>query len=199
MKKLISVLLALVFTLGLACAFADEAALPAYAWSGEDPVIAAVIEYMQTNDFGYEPEEGGVLIPTPIILKTDPEEYGDDTAQVQVYGNFWIFCYVLEGKNLRCTSGGENPGIITVVKEDGAWKVSAVDFAVEGSEYAECIKRYANGDEQLEKNYYDTTSSSEDSFVPQWQHAAVHEYVTENGLDIETYQPIGEEPSAILN
>ena len=43
MKKLVSVLLALALALGMAGAFAESEALPAYTWNGEDPIWGAVV------------------------------------------------------------------------------------------------------------------------------------------------------------
>jgi hypothetical protein len=101
MKKMIALLLVLAMALGIGCAFAENAALPAFTYSGTDPVWVAVENYMLATDFGYTPEEGGVLIPTPIILKTDMNA---EETEATVYGNFWIFCYKQNGKILETTS-----------------------------------------------------------------------------------------------
>ena len=190
MKKLVSVLMALMLCLGACCAFAESSALPAYAYTGEDPVWAAVVKYMQETDFGFEPEEGGVLIPTPIILKTEMSEDGNEAA---VYGNFWIFTYTLEGKTLMTGPCGENPGVIRLEKKNDVWNVTDAEFAEEGA-YKESIARFANGDKQLEEDYYCTNGNSDDSFLPQFQRAVLVEYVNANGLDVTAYQDFGWDP-----
>jgi len=69
-KPMIAMMLALVLVLLAAATLAEGTALPAYVYpfADEDPVGAAVVDYMLNNDFGFTIEEGGVLIPTPVIL-----------------------------------------------------------------------------------------------------------------------------------
>ena len=196
MKKIISLVLVLAMALGVGCAFAENAALPAFAYGGDDPIWIAVENYMLTTDFGFTPEEGGVLIPTPIILKTD---INADETEATVYGNFWIFCYKQNGKILETTAGGECPGIMKLEKKDGAWTVVSLEAAGDGDDYAKDIKKFANGDEELEKAYSQTVGMTEDSFLPQYQRAAVAEYVKANNLDIEAYQDYGWDPVSVTD
>ena len=196
MKKLVSVLLALALFLALCCAFAEDAALPAYTYAGDDPVLAAVIGCMLDMDSGITPAEGGVLIPTPIILKTDMNA---EETEATVYGNFWLFTYVQNGKMLERTACGEFPGVMKLEKKDGAWTVVSLELADEGEAYWESIQKLTNGDEELAEQYRLTTGATEDSFLPQFQRAAVVNYVQENSLDIEAYQEPGEEPVSVTD
>lgn len=200
MKKLVSVLLALALAIGVCGAFAESAPLPPYTYHGENPVWIAVVKYMQETDFGFEAPEGGILVPTPIILETDmvAGENGE-IAEVTVYGNFWIFTYALEGKILKVVSGGENPGVLKLEKKDGEWTVTGAEFAEDGDNYGESVKKLANGDEQLEKAYFDTTGASENSMLPQYQRAVLVNYVKENNLDITAYQDYGWDPVSLID
>ena len=98
-KPMTAMMLALVLVLLAAATLAEGTALPAYVYpfADEDPVGAAVVDYMLNNDFGFTIEEGGVLIPTPVILKAETNE---DETEATVYGNFWIFAYKADGKIL---------------------------------------------------------------------------------------------------
>ena len=196
MKKIVSVMLALVLALGICGAFAETSALPAYTYSGDDPVWSAVVKYMQETDFGYEAPEGGILVPTPIILKTDVNE---DETEAAVYGNFWIFTYALEGTTLTTGPCGENPGVLKLEKKDGEWTVTGAEFAGDGEDYAADIAKFANGDEALEKDYYLTTGASEDSMLPQYQRAVLVNYVNDNNLDITDYRDYGEDPVSLVD
>lgn len=200
MKKLVSVLLALALALGVCAAFAESASLPAYTYHGEDPVWAAVVKYMQETDFGFEAPEGGILVPTPIILRTDMagDENGEP-AEATVYGNFWIFTYALEGKILKNVSGGENPGVLKLEKKDGEWTVTGAMFAESGDDYDESIQKIFNDDEELVKEYYKTTGASEDSVLPQYRRAVLVNYVEENKLDITAYQDYGWDPVSLTD
>ena len=196
MKKMISMLLVLAMALGVCCAFAESAALPVFTYGGDDLIWAAVDNYLLTTDFGFTPEEGGVLIPTPIILKTD---INAEETEATVYGNFWIFCYKLNGKTLETTSGGECPGVMKLAKKDGVWTVVSMEKAGEGEDYAKDIAKFCNGDKELEEQFALTTGAAEDSILPQYQRAAVVNYVQDNKLDIEAYQDYGQDPVSVTD
>lgn len=196
MKKMVSVLMALALALGVCCcAFAEPAALPAYTFHDEDPILTAVVKYLQETDLGYEPPEGGILVPTPIILKTEvTAENNGEPVEVNAYGNFWIFTYALDGKTLRTGPCGENPGVLKLAKQNGEWAVVSAEYVESGDNYEENIRKFANGDKDLEDAYYLTTGSSEESVLPQYQRAVLVNYVNENNLDITAFQDYGQEP-----
>ena len=194
MKKTISILLALVLAIGVCSAFAEKAALPVYSFHGDDDVTAAVVKYMQESNEAYDVPEDGVLIPTPIVLKTEVSEDGNKAT---VWGNFWIFVYKLNGKILDLVSGGENPGVITLEKKDGEWTVVSAEFAGDGEEYQKSIEKFANGDEKLLESYALTVG--DDGFLPQYQRAVLVEYVNDNGLEIEAYQEPGWDPVSLTD
>lgn len=201
MKKMVSVLMALALALGVCCcAFAESAALPAYTFRGGDPVSTAVVKYLQETDLGYETPEGGILVPTPIILKTEvTAENNGEPVEANVYGNFWIFTYSLDGKALRTGPCGENPGVLKLAKQNGEWTVVSAEFVEDGDNYEENIRKFANGDKDLEDAYYLTTGSSEESVLPQYQRAVLVNYVNENNLDITAFQDYGQEPVDLTN
>ena len=197
MKKVVSVLLALSLAVGLGFAFAEGSALPAYVWGGDDPMMAAVIKYLQNTDFGFEAPEGGVLIPTPIVLKT---EMNEDQTKATVLGNFWTFTYAREGNILVGGPCGENPGLITLEKKDGEWVVTSAEFAADDSgDFMDNVAKLANGDEALIEEFARTRESSEDSYLPQFRRAAVVTYVEDNGLDIVAFQDPGWDPVSVID
>lgn len=188
MKTMVSLILAAALML-------SAAALPAYVYpfADENPVMAAAAEYLVTADLDLEAEEGGVLIPAPIVLR---EEVGDEEATL--WGNFWVFAYRLNGSILECTAGGENPGIMKLEKKDGAWNVVSLEVAEDGEKFADSIRAFAHGDEELEKEYY-LSSDATDGYLPQWRRSFILEYVHANGLDITAFQDYGWEPVSITD
>ena len=185
MKKMICILAALMMAVGVCgLAFAESAALPPYTYPEDGSVWEAVVKYMQTNDFGFTPNEGGVLIPTPVIIRIDMSEDGKTAV---VYGNFWIFTYTQEGKNLVTGPCGENVGVMKVEQgEDGVWTVVSAEYAEDGDNYQESIKNLCHGDKVLEEEYAKTTSYNEDSYLGQMQRSTLVQYITDNNLDITT-------------
>ncbi len=198
MKKIFSVLLVLMMTLGLCSALAEQDALPPYTnpYGDEEPVLRAMIDYMLETDFGFEAGEGGVLIPTPIVLKT---EMSEDGTQATIWGNFWIFVYVRSGRILERTACGENPGVMKLALADGVWTVTSLEVAGDGDAYEADIEKFAAGDKELEAEYAMTTGKTDESFLPQYQRAAVVLYVEANALDIEAYRNPGWEPVSVID
>ena len=84
-------------------------------------------------------------------------------------------------------------------KKDGVWTVVSMETAGEGEDYAKDIAAFCNGDKELEEQYAQTTGASEDSFLPQYQRAAVVTYVQDNNLDIEAYQDFGQDPVSVTD
>jgi hypothetical protein len=84
-------------------------------------------------------------------------------------------------------------------KKDGKWTVVSAEFAGDGEDYMNDIKRFANGDEALIEEYLRTTGATEDSYLPQYQRAAVVLYVDGNKLDIEAYQEPGNDPVSVTD
>ncbi len=198
MKRLLALMLALALALGVCGAMAEASGLPPYSYpfADEEPILAAVANYMVTaEEFGYTPEEGGVLIPAPIVLKMDVNE---DETQAKVYGNFWLFAYKLEGKILMCTAGGECPGVMQLEKKDGAWAVTSLEVAEDGEAFEASIKKLAGGDEALEKEYA-VSSDATEGYLPQYRRAFVLAYAQANELDIEAFQDYGWDPVSITD
>ena len=169
----------------------EEAGLPAYAYTGEDPIEGAVADYLAADERAreYLTEPGYVTIPCPIIHKT---EMTDDTHS-RVYGTFWILNYVRKGDILECISGGEYPAIILLENVNGEWCVTSMEEAGDGDDYSADIQRFANGDQELENKYY----AASDLGTPENREIRsrfVRNYVERNNLAVTAYQDYGWDP-----
>ena len=182
MKKLF----ALLMIAALACAGAAlaEGPLPAYTYTGSDAIEGAVAAYIVSDmSENFASEEGCVTIPAPVILKVEQI----DDSHVKVYGDFWGFNYVLDGKVLETISGGEAPGIMTLEKSGDAWTVTAVETAGDGTDFAADIERFSQGDKELEDKYFDAS----DGMAPATAEVIrrfIRDYVNANGLAVAAYQ-----------
>lgn len=170
---------------------AEEAGLPAYAYTGEDPMEGAIANMLASVSRAeqYLTEPGYVTIPCPIIHKT---EMTDDT-HAKVYGTFWILNYVRKGDVLECISGGEYPAIILLENVNDEWRVTSMEEAGDGDDYSADIQRFANGDKELESKYF----AASDLGTPENREIRtrfVRNYVEANGLEVTGYQDNGWEP-----
>ena len=186
MKKLLIVLVALAMLTCSVIAIAEtrQETLPAYVYPGEDPIIGAVADYSSENSSEYwDHDVECVAIPAPVILKTDMI----DDAHADVYGNFWVMKYKLEGTTLVCVSGGAAAGIMHLEAIDQVWKVAAVEIAGDGDDYPKDIARFCNGDKELEKAYFNTADVKHDP-LKSVRTEFIREYVETNQLPIDSYQ-----------
>lgn len=193
MKKLIACLLyAAICCFGFALA---DGSLPPYAYTGNDPVEAAVAAYTaQVGQDLYLVTEGSVSIPAPVIIRMEET----DNSHILVYGNFWVFNYELNGKTLECISGGEAPAIMTLEKTNDGWTVTAVDQAGDGEEYAADIRRLSHGDKELEKLFF-AASYGDGDLLTNVRHQYIQDYVIANNLDVEAYKDYGWDPIPLFS
>ena len=169
----------------------DGSGLPGYEYTGEDPIEGAIADVLASEDISeqYLTEPGSVAIPCPVILKT---EKTDDT-HVKVIGNFWVMNYVLQDQTLKCISGGECPGIITLELEDDEWIVTDLDEVGDDEDYEAGIERVAGGDKDLIAKFYEAHDMSGDP-LKSIREKYIREYVEENELDVTAYQDEGWDP-----
>ncbi len=188
MKRLTAYLL--IFALCFAGAALAEGSLPPYAYTGSDPVGAAVTEYLvRLGQERFLPEEGVVTIPAPVLLRTEET----DGEHLRVWGNFWIFNYALEGTTLECVSGGELPGIMTLEKAGDGWTVTALEEAGDGEDYDADIRRFCAGDEELLERFQ-SASDGDGLAVRTVRHRSILDYVAAGGLDVTAYHDYGWDP-----
>lgn len=192
MKRILSILLALtLLTAAAACAGAESAGLPAYAYSGDDPIEGAVANALAADEraLQYLTEPGFVTIPCPIIHKTEMT----DETHAKVYGSFWILNYAERDGILENISGGEYPAVLTLENEDGEWRITAAEEAGDGEDYTADIRRFADGDRDLEERYFagaDLGSAENRAIRTKF----IKAYVEANGLEITAYQDYGWDP-----
>lgn len=175
---------------GETLAFERAPALPAYTYTGDDPVEGAIAEMLASKGAEmYRTEPGFVSIPCPIILKTEMT----DDAHATVYGSFWIQNYVRRGQCLVSISGGECPAVIQLEKADGAWRVTSVEEAGDGADYAADIIRFADGDKELEEKYFRAADLLAD---PQKEIRTrfIRAYAEANDIGVTAYQDYGWDP-----
>ena len=181
-KTIITLMLALVLCTGAATA---ESSLPEHAYPGNDPVEAAVANYLAGSELaaGLSTEEGSVTIPAPVILRIEPS----DEEHLTVYGNFWVFTFVQKDDVLHTISGSEAPGVMSLEKSGDGWTVTGLEVARDGEDYPEDIRRFCAGDKQLEEAYFASSDAKEDP-AEDVIRRYIRDYVNANALPVTAYQ-----------
>lgn len=160
-------------------------ALPGYVYTGDDPALQGICEYLISENA--DKMDGDVYIPVPVILKTEELD-----QEVLVYGVFWDFWYEQQGDNLFCTGGGSDTGRIRMLREGPALTVSEFEKVRDGGDFVVDLKRICGDDTQL----YDTflTKETREDMREQRRISLVTQYIDDNELPINSYQDYGWEP-----
>ena len=187
MRKILTALFVFALAACSIYAFAENsehAELPAYSYSGDDPIIGAVANYIaETTPEYYDSSKITVAIPAPVILKT----VMPDETRADVFGAFWHMRYERQSTLLISVSGGEAAGIMHLVLTDDVWSVASVEIAGDGTDYAKDIKRFCDGDKELERAYFSSADIRQDH-VKSIRTQFIRDYVEANGLEITAYQ-----------
>ena len=155
--------------------------LPAFSYEGEDEYLGAVCRYLtEENAIWYT--QADVSIPAPVILRIED----DDSEDIRIWGNFWMFSYSVNGPRLYMESGGEMPGIMHLKKDDDGVSVVSVETAGDGEAYMKDIERFCEGYPGLAEQMAFSHEAMEKEEL-----AMIRYYVESNGLDIDSYQSYG--------
>ena len=163
--------------------------LPAFAYTGDNPVEAALTAYVAAEgwaeQYGHIPG-ASVGIPAPVVVAT--EQPDDD--HLTVYADLWFFTYQKMGSVLECISGGECPCVATLEKDGEGWKVTALTAAGDGEDYAEDIARFAHGDQAIQDGYSAASDLSQGVGL-ETRERFIRMYVEAAGLPVGAYQDYG--------
>ena len=171
-------------TSGIRKEVSELCSLPAYKYTGDDPVMKAICEDMAD---GEEVEEGEVRIPEPNIY--GKVEEGDELL---VFGDFFSDSYVKRGNTLVCVSGGSYPGCYRLQKSgsgDGSYVVTGTDMAEDGDGYIDSINRLTKGHPVIRSRFM--ASAGVDEAV---RKECIKAYADASGAEIEYYKDYGWDP-----
>ena len=139
-------------------------------------VRQAISDYL-VNEIGSQYRQGELCIPTLMMVYEEDE---------RVWGDFWVFWYNVSGDTLKCVSGGNHSGLMTLSKEDGSYKVTVFEQTVDGAGNDASAKRIFGEHYDIYQNMHSSQSVRE--AVRQEQ---LYEYVKRNNLTYRYFQDYG--------
>ena len=171
----------------------EEEKLPAFVYTGDDPVERAVCDYiLDEYTRHFERDKNIVFIPSPYILTA--VERGDS---MYVFGKFLIYGYFRNGNTLETSSGGEFPARIEFKKNpDGSYEFIEVVNAPDGADYDVGIRDFTDGFEGVYDMYFGDWSV-EEKIHSDIRKSYIRMYEQTAGLGIKYYQDYGWEPVPI--
>lgn len=142
----------------------------------EQAVRKAISDYL-VREIGEHYQKGELCIPTLMMVHED---------SLSVYGDFWVFWYNQSGDTLKCVSGGNHSGLMTLEKEDGAYRVLSFEQTVDGAGNQASAKRIFG-------DYYDIyeTMHSNKQVREAVRKEQLGEYVKRHNLPFRYYQDYG--------
>ena len=164
-----------------------EAILPTFVYTGTDTAVAAIWDSYR-DDVLASTEMGEVLIPAFIIVKKVEKE-----DELLVFGNFWTHGFVLNGKMLEVSSGGDEPACFHLKPLENGYEVMSIEKAEDGSDFDESIKAFTKGYPEVYKKLINGQEGREDAI-----REYLRMYVENNQLDIQYYKEFGWDPVKIF-
>ena len=142
----------------------------------EQALRAAIGDYL-VREVGEHYLKGELCVPTMIMVH---EEEG------LVMGDFWVLWYNVAGDTLKCVSGGNHAGAMTIGRDGGRYKVTGFEQTVDGAGNVASAKRIFGGYYDIYENIHSSEQVRE--AVRQEQ---LREYVKRNKLAVSYYQDYG--------
>ena len=142
----------------------------------EQAVRKAISDYL-LNEIAPYYRKGELCIPTLMIVN---EENG------QVWGDFWVFWYDTSGDTLKCVSGGNHPGLMTLDYREGTFTVTSFVQVSDGAGFTPSAKRIFRDRYDIFCNMHSNQDVREAVRREQ-----LSEYIKSNGLKFRYYQDYG--------
>lgn len=110
----------------------------------------------------------------------------DDSTDIRIWGDFWVYNYKQEGDTLKCVSGGCHPGLMHVCQMGEYFYVSAFDQVEDGSSFLPSAKRIFG-------EYFETFQihHSDGDEHERLRHDVLRAFVRDHKLSVTKYQDHG--------
>ena len=142
---------------------------------------SAVDRYLTEQIAGHY-AQGEYCVPVSEFVAADDE----DTTDIRIWGDFWVYNYKQVGDTLKCVSGGSHPGLIHVCQKGEHFYVYQFDQVEDGSTFLSSAKRIFG-------EYYETFrinhSNPDEREIN--RAALLETFVRDHGLSATKYQDYG--------
>lgn len=142
----------------------------------EQAVRQAVSDYL-AGEIGEHYRKGERCIPTLMMVHED---------SLRVWGDFWVLWYNVVGDTLKCVSGGNHSGLMSLEGENGHYTVTSFEQTADGAAYEASAKRIFG-------DYYDIYQNmhSNEAVREAVRKEQLREYAKRHGLNVRYYQDYG--------
>lgn len=152
------------------------------AISRDEQATRDAINNYLVNEIGPQYSRGEICVPIISFIASEKA----DSAYYPLLCDCWVMWYNISGDTLKCISGGNHSGLITLKGENGRYKVTSFEQTVDGAGYKASAKRIFG-------SYYDIFQNVNSNEVVREavRKGQLKEYVKRNNLDVKHYQDYG--------
>ena len=142
---------------------------------------AAVERYLAEQIAGYY-AKGEYSVPVYQEVAVNAE----DSTDIRIWGDFWVYNYKQEGDTLKCVSGGSHPGLMHICQMGEYFYVSDFEQVEDGSRFLPSAKRIFG-------EYFETFQihHSDGDEHESLRHDVLRAFVRDHGLTATMYQDYG--------
>lgn len=142
----------------------------------EQAVRQAISDYL-VKEIGSQYASGDLCIPTLMMVHED---------SLRVWGDFWVLWYNVLGDTLKCVSGGNHSGVMSINKEGSHYLVTSFEQTVDGAGNIASAKRIFGEYYDIYQNMHSNQGVREAVRKEQ-----LREYVKRNNISVRYYQDYG--------
>ena len=142
----------------------------------EQVVRNAISDYL-VKEIGEHYLKGEICIPMMIMIHEEDELF---------MGDFWVLWYDQVGDTLKCVSGGNHAGLMTLSKEGDQYKVTSFEQTEDGAGNEASAKRIFGKHYDVYQNMHSSQDVGEAVRKEQ-----LKEYVRQHNLNVHYYQDYG--------
>ena len=141
----------------------------------------AMSDYL-VNEIGENYLKGELCIPTLMIVASERA----DSDYVPVLCDCWVMWYNVAGDTLKCVSGGNHSGLMSLSVENGKYTVKSFEQTVDGAGNDASARRIFGAYYDIYQNMHSNQDVREAVRKEQLQ-----EYVKKHNLNVHYYQDYG--------
>ncbi|MBR4219461.1 MAG: hypothetical protein IKR71_10535 [Bacteroidales bacterium] len=142
----------------------------------EQAVRMAISDYL-VKEIGEQYKKGEICIPTIMMVHEEDALF---------MGDFWVLWYNQVGDTLKCVSGGNHSGLMTLTKEGDQCKVTGFEQTVDGAGNETSAQRIFGDYFDIYQNIHSNETLRETVRKEQ-----LREYVNQHNLNVHHYQDYG--------
>lgn len=111
---------------------------------------------------------------------------GEDSTDIRIWGDFWVYNYKQVGDTLKCVSGGSHPGLIHICQRGEHFYISQFEQVGDGSNFLPTAKRIFG---EYFKAFQIHHSDADNREVERRE--VLKAFVRDHGLSVTMYQDYG--------